>query len=358
MARTLDERLRPPRPVLPALAIALAVALDGRGEEAGDGPAIRPREAWSAVFGGAPADLHFDIRGVPDARVRVGWAVSIGTRTVATGEVEAAPGAGGSASAAVHLDPPPVKDGVVLPALLRLSITQPGRRRPLARAEKTLWIFPRDPFADRARWLKGLKITLLDPAGTTAEAFEKMGIPFQPARDVDAVAALKEGTLVIGEGVSFAEQRGLAEAMAALAARGVPILCLAPSDGAIPIPDAGAARSIMLRRADVIAALDKRLDAEGWPGDGELIAGGLVLKADGDRPIGEFVAGRVGWPWLEVGYPGRKGRLVVCGFGLLSHWEAGPTPRFLLARMLEVVVGQDKEPERPGPLPEPEPEGE
>jgi len=351
MSRATAERSHRPRPLLWVLAIAL---LEGRGVEAEEGIALAPREAWSSVFGATPVDFHFDVKGANRPRLHAGWAFTIGRRTVASGVAEIPPGAEAPPAVSIHLDVPPVKDGVVLPALLTVTVSEGAGGKAVASREKPLWIFPHNPFADRARWLKGLGMTLFDPANTTAEAFEKMGIPFQPARDVDAVAALKEGTLVIGEGVSFAEQRGLAEAMAALAARGVPILCLAPSDGAIPIPDAGAARSIMLRRADVIAALDKRLDAEGWPGDGELIAGGLVLKADGDRPIGEFVAGRVGWPWLEVGYPGRKGKLVVCGFGLLSHWEAGPTPRFLLARMLEVVVEQDGEPERPGPSPEPE----
>ena len=348
MAHALVERSRRPRRVLPVLAIALAVALDGRGEEADVAPAIRPREAWSAVFGGSAVDLHFDIRGVD--RARVGWALAIGPRTVAAGEVEAEPGAGGLASAAVHLDLPPVKDGVVLSASLTLTIAGPGRREPLARAEKALWIFPRDPFADRARWLKGLGVTLYDPAGTTAGAFEAAGIPFEAARDVDGVADLKGGTLVIGEGVSFAEQPGLAAAMATLAARGVAVLCLAPKDGSIPDlaaveGDAPAAGSIALRRKDVIAALDKRLDHEAWPGgDGEVVASGLTLKAEGDRLAGVVLGGDRGWPWLEVGYPGRRTRLVVCGFGIMKHWDDGPTPRFLLARALEVVAGPADQP--------------
>ncbi len=351
MSRATAERTHRPWPFLWVLAIAL---LDGQGVEAEEGIVLTPREAWSSVFGATPVDFHFVVKGANRPRLHAGWAFTIGRRTVAAGEAEIMPGPDAISAVAIHLDVPPVKDGVVLPAMLTVTISEGAGGKAVALREKPLWIFPRDPFADRTRWLKGLGLTLFDPANTTAEAFEKMGIPFEPARDVDAVDALKEGTLVIGEGVSFAENRGLAEALAALAERGVPILCLAPSDGVILLPNAGEARSITLRHADVISAFDKRLDSEGWPGVGEFISSGLVLKAEGERPVGEIAAGRVGWPWLEVGYPGRKGRLVVCGFGLMSHWEDGPTPRFLLARMLEFVVGSDEESERPGPLPEPE----
>ena len=351
LVRASTERSRPDRPAIPLCVLALAILPGGRGARADDGPTVRPREAWSGVFGAAPIDFHFEIRGAERPRLRVGWAFTIGRRTVAAGEAVVDPGPDGPATAVVHLDVPPVKDGVVLPALLTVSVTEGGRRDALATAEKPLRIFPRNPFADRVDWLQGLGLTLFDPAGTTAGPFEALGIPFASARDVEAVAALEGGTLVVGEGASFAERRGLAEAMAALAARGVPVLCLAPADGAIPLPAAGdgddpAAESIALRRQDIIAVLDKRLDAAAWPGGGEVAAGGLILKAEGGRLVGEVAAGRRGWPWVEVGYPGRAGKLVICGFGLVKHWDDGPTPRFLLARALEAVAGTVEGPDR------------
>jgi hypothetical protein len=34
----------------------------------------------------------------------------------------------------------------------------------------------------------------------------------------------------------------------------------------------------------------------------------------------------------------------VCGFGIIRHWNASPTPRFLLARLFELL---DDKPEVP-----------
>jgi RNA polymerase sigma-70 factor, ECF subfamily len=44
------------------------------------------------------------------------------------------------------------------------------------------------------------------------------------------------------------------------------------------------------------------------------------------------------WPWYEIRYPGRRAACVVCGFGIIAHWDAGPTPRFLLARIMEYLA--------------------
>ena len=58
---------------------------------------------------------------------------------------------------------------------------------------KKVWIFPRDPFADRSEWLKGLKITLFDPEGKTADVLEKAHVPFKFTKNTSASGRTARG---------------------------------------------------------------------------------------------------------------------------------------------------------------------
>ena len=128
------------------------------------------------------------------------------------------------------------------------------------------------------------------------------------------------------------------------AARGVPVICLAPAGGELKIPgigDKNLARptGVFLRRADAITAFDKRLDTS-WPPDGKAAAAGVELNASRTGIVGEITSGDGGWPWLEVTFPAKRGRLILCGFAIVTKWDAGPTPRYLLANLLEHEPGE------------------
>ena len=321
---------------------------------AADGTAIKPVDKWADVFSGAEVKFRYTVRAAQALEGRINWSLSVNQRTVEHGQLPLTAGAGRAAEVTVALKLPEVKEGVVLEAQFSVAAYATGEQQPVATHAKTIWIFPRDPFVDRGQWLKGLKITLFDPEGKTADVWEKAHVPFTFTKNTAALDELRDGLLVIGEGSAWRDYRGLGEAAVKAAARGVPVLCLAPGEGCLVLPGTAGAElpppaSLTLRQADIIRELDKRLDATAWPPEGRIDVSRLAIKSDRDQVVaetGQFLpspsgrgAGGEGWPWLEVRYPGEGGRLSVCGFRIIRQWEATPTPRYLLLELFERLSG-------------------
>jgi len=311
--------------------------------QAADPLTITAVEPWSDVYGNQEAVFHFTITALEPERVRVGWSASVGGRVITRAETQVEPRPDRAAKVEVKFTVPEVKTGVILPALLTLtavSLDDPTRKATL---EKPLWIFHHQPFADRTEWLKALQIQLFDPEEKTAPVLEKAGIPFTLAGNVEALGEPGEQMIIIGEGISFEDYRALPEIMARAAAGGHPVLCLAPAGGVMPIPGSRevewpAPEKISLRHNEIITELDKRLDADGWP-LGNAVVSSLALTCDQNIVAGAVVRDATGWPWLDFAYPRTAHHLVVCGFGIIAQWDAGPTPSFLLVRLLEYTAG-------------------
>ncbi len=324
---------------------------------------LRPVEDWSDILGGAPVTRHFSVESAGGFRGRLAWGLTVGGRTLVRREQAVAAEPGRPETAAIAFELPKVNPGVVLEARLSVALTAEGGAAPAASHERRLWVFCDDPFAGQADWVKSLGITLFDPEEKTAAVFEKAKIPFARTANLDAAAKLSQGLFVVGEGTSFADYRGLPDVMVKLAARGVPVCCLAPSGGELVLPGTEAAgpsspSRLVLRRTDIITELDKRLDAASWPPDGKVASSGLVVRSRREAVVAEFSIFDFGfsidnpksaignrksaeWPWLEVRFPAERGKLIVCGFGIVRSWEAGPAPRFLFARILEFLDRKD-----------------
>ncbi len=234
---------------------------------------------------------------------------------------------------------PPVEDGVALKARLAAAFVEAGAGTPAASFAADVWVLPADPFVDRGAWLRGLKITLYDPAKATGKALAALNVPFDEVANPAALADLTGGVLVVGEGVSFKEERGLAEALAKLAAGGVAVVCLAPTDGERVVPGLGgpaAGVAELTLGRDPARRLDERFAGDGWPADPKPPTGLTVTASDG-AVAAEAGPHPGGWPWAEARFAG-TGRWVVCGLPLLATWDDGPASRFLFLRLLETVT--------------------
>jgi len=301
---------------------------------------LQIQEPWGDVFGGKETVFHVQAPALENNGGTVIWQFAVGNSTIARGEqpIEAPPG-----GAAIKLDLPPVKEGVVLQATLTVALAIASGEE--AKAVRKLYLFPENPFSDKAEWLKKLNIHLFDPAGKTAELFTKNVIPFKSVNNLDALSPGRDAVLIIGEGTSFKEYRGLANVMMKTAVSGVPVLCLAPTDGDMRLPgsagdDQPFPSVLTFKRNDVIAQLDKRLDHEGWAPDGMMNTRSMLLQGDRAGVSLEVSEEPKGWPWVDVRFAPGRGRLVLCTFKLVEKWADSPAPRFLLARILEAMANE------------------
>ncbi len=316
-----------------ALSLWICLSLVGllSSVHADDAIKIEPAERWSNVFAEAETRWKYRVSSESPVRERAAWRLTINQRTAASGELEVRADADKPAETTIALKWPKVKESTIQAAQLTVSIGD-------VRHERPVWIFPRDPFADRQDWLKELKLTVFDPPGDTNEVFNDSDIPHERIRSRDALDDVAEGIVIIGEGVSLKKHDGLLDDLRSLAARGIPVLCLASEEGEFTFPgEKPSATAIQLRRADAIRELDKRLDSEWWP-KGTSQLRGLHVTAASDDVIVQVRNDVNDWPWCEWQWKhefAKPSRLIWCGFGLITSWSDGPTPRYLFAKILE-----------------------
>jgi hypothetical protein len=340
-----------PGPTEMLLMACAAIALCGSALAADEEPrvAIEAQERWSGVFGRSEASFHFSITSQQRFEGVAAWSFSAKGRTISRGEAPIDVAADRSVVVTVPLRIPPVSEGVVFEAQVRVQVAAKGGDKTLAEFIKPVCIFPADAFSNRQRWLQELNIALFDPVGATAAVFDKAGLPYRSLKRASAIQQCKHGVLVIGEGVSLDVHRALGESLAAAAARGVAVLCLAPGGGSLPLPGASEAgplpQRLFLRRAEVIRELDKRIDADGWPPAIKPAVSGFAFTARRSQVLVEVSRADRAWPWLEAQYPGAGATLILCGFGIVQYWDDGPAPRFLLKSILERLDVQRRRPQ-------------
>jgi len=318
---------------LAGMLVAAAAGSRAAGEPAAPDPgakALEWVEPWSSVFGARAVTFHVRVVPAQATRAKLLWRFAAGAATLARGGQTLQADPPDPATVAVRLSIPAAKPGPIVSCSVTASLVDAASNREIATATHPIHVFPESPFEGRTEWLKSLDIRLFDPEQRTRGVFEKVGIPFKTIANPDTISNLNEGLLIVGEGVSLRDYRALAILLRNAAERGRAALVLAPGGGDFSLPEP---RRLLLASEDVIAKFDKRLDAVAWPPDGKLRASAARLV--GERgPVKVECGGMEGWPWIEMTYIG-GGRLVICGWAIIEKWEATPTPRFLLAEVLE-----------------------
>lgn len=301
-------------------------------------------EAWGNLAAGTNAEFHAVIQSSNATRGNLQFSVTIGHQSIVRREIEVAVDVGRPTVVPIRFTVPSLKDDVVIKAILTAAFQQQsvGPNKGVSSIEKTLWFFAANPFAGHEASLKDKKISLFDPKGKTRKIFEQVGIPFTLVPRPDAIPSIKEGLLIIGEGLSLQDFKPLAEMCLAAAGQGVPVLCLALKAGQFRLMDSNDKSlafpcAVSFRHNDIITSLDKRLDANAWPPDGIMAANTINIIGERGPILGEVLDRTGEWPWIEMGFSDTT-KVIFCQFNIMEKWGASPTSCYLLAALLDYLV--------------------
>lgn len=330
--------------VVAALSLAIAPAVVAVGDDA---LVVAAADGRTNFFAGRETAFATVIRGGAAVEGNLLWVLAAGNRVLADGAVAVRHAGPDATKAVVSVTVPAGREGVAADTTLTTVLVDAAGRR-LGRAQRKVRIFPEDPFVDRRRWLESLRIVLVDPAGETEKLLAAAGVPLLLARPDADLAALQPRLILIGEGMAWADHPRLSRDLVSLCAQGMNVLCLGPASGTFPLPGtddangAGDAASLTLRRADVVTGFDERLDWRDWSAASATVVSRLAIVADREAVVARVGEDTVGWPWLEARFSAREresdrtmGTFVVCGLGIVRHWEETPAARYLLAALLE-----------------------
>jgi hypothetical protein len=292
--------------------------------------AIHVRLLPQTVFADSKITVELELAELPEQAARVVWSLeTLQHRTLARNEISFAKA---GAPTKVTLTFPPLNDGVIMPLRFQAAIAGSA-----AGVDRKVWVFPRSPWSGHRTQLERAKITLFDPDETIGKCLTEGEVPFETAGNVAALSELRASLILIGEGVDFREYPDLASVLWKAAAVGNLVVCLSPTNGTLPFgeePADVAPSSFSLRRRDILADLDPRLDAGLWNGKDTLPVRYLAPRGDANVPSLEVTDDAGAWPWVEARFASTSGRLIVCGLGLGDGWESSPTPRYLLLQLL------------------------
>jgi hypothetical protein len=296
----------------------------------------------SAGPGSAPADCNVfagrdervvvkGLEGLPAGEMQVSYSISKESRTIARGTARVE--SDGSVALSVRL--PELKPGVAMRFDLELRAGSDQGQRV---KQGTLWTFSELPLVTGYKPTGERQLMLYDPAGDTEKAFQSIGLAYESANRLEAVADATNAVIIVGEGVSLEKERALGDVMTAAVMRGNRVLLLAPTEGVIR-PPAGAPWRLVAGAASAVLGGARKagapsLDLGAFPPAKPLNRAFFRFNSETEGTTvtvspdsGEQA---VGWDYVQ-----RPGRFRACGLGVVENWDKTPAMRWFLIDMVE-----------------------
>lgn len=247
------------------------------------------------------------------------WRVGVRDTVLAGGGLRV----GADGVAELILETPTLRTREALPLVLWISGPTPEAEA----VETKLWVFPKDPLWELKLRLRERPLRLYDPPGRTARWLRALELPYER---VDRPEDAADGTLLVGEAVSFADRPDLAGRLRQVASAGVKVLCLRPKDGHADVPEADAERAASVwSLAGEAFFVDRNPRLEGSGLGFQYVQ--PISRKDG---VALDLRAATGWSWSEFRYPG-GGVLAFSGAKLMESAGDSPASALWLETMLD-----------------------
>ena len=305
-------------------------------------------EPWGAVFAGREQTFHLALEATQDFAGTVAWELQVQGRVLQRKETGVNLKSKQRTSVEIAFAAPPVKDALGIQALLVVTVRPPRESPAQARIEKTLWLFSPEFFSLNRETLSKRGISVFDPEHTVTKLLDSAELTYREVASAEQVAAVTSGVLLVGAGMNLADYRDVGTQLATAAQNGAAVIRLTPTGGTLPLPGGAGTetprpQSMEFRGPDILRDLDKRLDQTDWAPDHPLLAAGLRVIVDRDRPMIEIgKPEKDAWPWFLARYAS-GGCLLIAGFPVVETWELSPNPRLALLKILELTAPRGRE---------------
>lgn len=337
--------------LLPIWLLAVMSATTSAQTESPVDAVVRPIHRWTNIVAGEEVSVDFRMPDTVSSGTTIGWSVFLENAVIRRSESMVRDDSKSGRLLTISFKVPEGDSRTQLTISVFVSVNGQDIRA----AE--FFVYPTDPFRQRIDLPESEKLIVFDPSGNTAARLKSSNISFRAERRVDALNDLQEGIIIVGEGTSFRQYRGLGPILRAAASRGVRVLCLSPAAGAIPLSepvksasasvkesegdgssiqkpdesggspqDVAALRKLECRQSDVLHDFDRHLDAFAWRGVSSMSDTSLQITGKSGSTSMEFSDTPGGWLWVDAEYVG-GGRIVCTSLQMIRHWESGPGPR-------------------------------
>ncbi len=293
---------------------------------------------WSNIYGGKPIALRYKLQRDESFVGSLEWRLSLNERTLKRGKFHIDTKYEKTNEYDILVNIPEVTYGNIIKLNLMVSLYENINKVEIDTHRKTFWVFDSHPLQSHTECLRQTNIYVFDPFDKTKHFLKNNQLKVISIDSVEGLFHIQNSIIVIGEGTIFKNHRGLCSGIYHAIISGNSILCIGCSEGSLELtpstPSFVEPTQIKFINSDIIESFDKRIDKTVWYPGKNFIKTSVSIDCLRTFTYLKLKNGTEDWPWVAIDYEKNKGRLIVCGFGIIENAHKSAAAPYLLAKIL------------------------